>query len=63
MKNMFIKIWEFNKILIRKALGIKKPSIKVMLKAAILNGSYDWDKAVEDSAEKIMEHPETLLWS
>lgn len=33
------------------------------IKKAIKEGTYDWDKAVEATAERIMEYPESLLWS
>lgn len=57
-----VKAWEFVRDLSRKALG-KRPSAKVMaVKAAISNGSYNWDKAIENSAEKILNNPESLLW-
>lgn len=32
------------------------------IKEAIKNGTYDWKKAIEDAADKIMGNPETLLW-
>lgn len=37
------------------------PKIKE-IKGSIQNGSYDWDKAIEDSANKILDNPESLLW-
>lgn len=62
MKKLCVKAWEFVRELSRRALG-KRPSAKVIaVKAAINNGSYDWDKAVRSSAEKILENPESLLW-
>lgn len=33
------------------------------IKDAIKNRTFDWDKAIEDAAKKIVENPESLLWS
>jgi len=33
-----------------------------MIKKAIKEGTYDWDVAIEDAAERICDHPESLLW-
>lgn len=42
---------------------IDKRVIKVaQIKAAIKNGTYDWQKAIEATAEKIIDNPESLLW-
>ena len=32
------------------------------LKESIKNGTYDFEAAIEDSASKIVENPEVLLW-
>lgn len=32
------------------------------LRRAIKKGQYDWNKAVEDTADRVLEHPESLLW-
>lgn len=32
------------------------------LRRAIKKGQYDWKSAIEDTASKILEHPEALLW-
>lgn len=37
------------------------PKIKA-IKRAIKNGTYDWKKAVEDTADKIVKYPQALLW-
>ena len=33
-----------------------------ILKESIENGTYDFVAAIEDSASKIVENPEVLLW-
>lgn len=33
------------------------------IKEAIKTGKYDWKGVVEQAADKIMEYPESLLWS
>ena len=32
------------------------------IKKAIKNKTYDWESAIKDTAERICEHPESLLW-
>lgn len=32
------------------------------IKKAIKKGSYDWKKAIEGAADKIVKNPEVLLW-
>lgn len=32
------------------------------LKKAIKGGKYDWNKAIEDTANKIVDYPQALLW-
>lgn len=32
------------------------------IKKAIKNKTFDWDKAIEETAKKIMNNPESLLW-
>ena len=32
------------------------------LKKAIKGGKYDWKKAIEDTANKIVDYPQALLW-
>lgn len=32
------------------------------LKKAIKSGKYDWKKAIEDTANKIVDYPQALLW-
>ena len=39
----------------------KSDKIKA-IKSAIKNGTYDLDKAVEDSADRIANYPQALLW-
>lgn len=52
-------------IVILLADTIKKlrmdPKIKE-IKESIKDGSYDWENAIEDSADKILNNPESLLW-
>ena len=31
-------------------------------KKAIKSGKYDWKKAIEDTATKIVDYPQALLW-
>lgn len=38
------------------------PKKIVEIKKAIKNKTYDWKSAIEHTAERICEHPETLLW-
>lgn len=33
-----------------------------IIKESIENGTYDFETAIEDSASKIVENPEVLLW-
>lgn len=47
----------------KKNLELTDRQIRIMeIKRAIKNGSYDWVKAIEDAAEKILQYPESLLW-
>lgn len=32
------------------------------LKRNLKKGSYDWDKAIENTADRIIDNPESLLW-
>lgn len=32
------------------------------IKKAIKNKTYDWESAIKHTAERIREHPESLLW-
>lgn len=32
------------------------------IKKAIKNGSYNWELAVKDTADKIANYPQALLW-
>lgn len=32
------------------------------IKKQFKDGTYDWKKAIEGTAEKILQYPETLLW-
>ena len=32
------------------------------IKKSIKNGSYNWEEAIEDTAEKILNYPQALLW-
>lgn len=42
---------------------LKKKSPKIVaLKKAIKSGKYDWGKAVADTADKILNYPQALLW-
>jgi anti-sigma28 factor (negative regulator of flagellin synthesis) len=40
---------------------IKNPKV-AEIKKAIKNGTYDWEKAIEHTAERIVEYPQSLLW-
>lgn len=40
---------------------MSRPDIK-NIKSRIKDGSYDWEEAIEDTADKIIEYPESLLW-
>lgn len=40
----------------------KKSEKVIALKKAIKKGTYDWDKAVKATADRIVENPESLLW-
>ena len=33
-----------------------------MIKKAIKDKTYDWKAAIKGAAERILEHPESLLW-
>ena len=33
-----------------------------MIKKAIKDKTYDWEAAIKGVAERILEHPESLLW-
>lgn len=33
-----------------------------MIKKAIKDKTYDWEVAIKGAAERILEHPESLLW-
>ena len=33
-----------------------------LIKKAIKDKTYDWEAAIEGAAERILEHPESLLW-
>ena len=33
-----------------------------MIKQAIKDKTYDWEAAIKGAAERILEHPESLLW-
>ena len=32
------------------------------IKKAIKDKTYDWEAAIQGAAERILEHPESLLW-
>lgn len=32
------------------------------IKEAIKNGTYDWAAAIEHTADRILEYPESLIW-
>lgn len=32
------------------------------IKKMIANGTYDWNTAIEHTASRILEYPESLLW-
>ena len=40
----------------RRAVKIKR------IKDQIKNGTYDWKKAIEGAADKIINYPQALLW-
>lgn len=40
----------------------KKSEKIIAIKKAIKNGTYDWAKAIEHTAERIAEYPQALLW-
>ena len=33
-----------------------------MIKKAIKDKTYDWETAIKGATERILEHPESLLW-
>ena len=33
-----------------------------MIKKTIKDKTYDWEAAIKGAAERILEHPESLLW-
>lgn len=33
-----------------------------LLKEQIESGTYDWEKAIYDTAERIIDYPQALLW-
>lgn len=33
-----------------------------MIKKAIQDKTYDWEAAIKRAVERILEHPESLLW-
>ena len=33
-----------------------------MIKKAIKDKTYDWEAAIQGAVERILEHPESLLW-
>lgn len=39
----------------------RKAKIK-QIKKAIKKGTYDWEKAIQSSADKIVDYPQALLW-
>lgn len=39
----------------------KNKNLKV-IKIEIKNKTYNWQKAIEDTAERILEYPQALLW-
>lgn len=39
----------------------KKELIKA-IKEMIANGTYDWESAIENTADRIIECPESLIW-
>ena len=42
---------------------MKKMTNKVKeIKKAIKNKTYNWEKAIEHTAERICDNPESLLW-
>lgn len=42
---------------------MKKKSEKVeKIKKEIKNRTYDWEKAIEHTAELIIDYPQSLLW-
>ena len=44
-------------------IKVKKMKTKVAaIKKAIKNKTYDWEAAIKHTAERICEHPESLLW-
>jgi anti-sigma28 factor (negative regulator of flagellin synthesis) len=40
---------------------IKNPKV-AEIKKAIKNGTYDLEKAIESTTEKIVDYPQSLLW-
>lgn len=41
----------------------KKNTKVAAIKKAIKNGTYDLNKAIEQTASRIVENPQSLLWS
>lgn len=45
----------------KEQMSARKLHIK-LIKEQIKKGTYDWKKAIEDTANKIVEYPQALLW-
>lgn len=45
----------------KKEMTTKEEKIK-RIKSQIKNGTYNWQKAIEGAAEKILNYPQALLW-
>ena len=45
-------------------MKISKERMKKLkhLKKLIKSGKYNWDKAIENTADKIIKNPESLMW-
>lgn len=45
----------------KKKMDARSAKIK-KIKSQIKNGTYNWQKAIESAAEKIINYPQALLW-
>lgn len=41
--------------------GCRNTKVKA-LKKAVKSGTYDWKRAIESTAQKIIDYPQALLW-
>jgi hypothetical protein len=48
--------------LVSYILGMQRKEMIKAIKEMIANGTYDWEAAIEHTASRIMDYPESLLW-